>query len=122
VDHEHAGSAIGEHVVHLGRRVRQAQRHGDAAGQPGRPLRDDVVAARRGEQGDPRLLEVGATVEKPCRTAAGEFDQRVVADGPLVIDEGCAASVIRGAGHDADRQGLAGRAEEGVAHGDHLEE
>ncbi len=58
------GVGVADDVLELCGWVRDGERNGDAAGPPDRPLDRDVVKARRGEKGDPRLREVVAPGEQ----------------------------------------------------------
>ena len=64
VHHDGFGLGVADHVLELCGRVRDGQRDRNPAGPPDPPLDRDVVKARRGEKGDPRLGEVVAPGEQ----------------------------------------------------------
>ncbi len=58
---------VANHVVELGRRVRQGERHGDAAGPPGADECRHVLAAGRNQKRDAALGQVRRAVEEGRR-------------------------------------------------------
>ena len=98
---------IADHVLELGRRMRDGQRHGHAAGAPDAALHGRIGEARRHEERDARLVQVVVVGEQRSGDAPRGVVELVVGERAVGGDDrGATAHGIQGQDSRSIVQGL----------------
>ena len=100
VDDDGCGLGIQDDVLELWLRMLNTQWDRGTAGPPHTPLDRDVVDARRDEEGNPVLGEVGTAIEKTRGPGSGPGEEIAVGELALWSDKGGSDPMIGCAGYE----------------------
>ncbi len=92
---DHGCTGVADHVVELGRGMRDRQRNRDTAGSPDAALHRRIREAWRHEERDARLVQVGVVAEQCASNAPRCLIQLVVGIRPVGSNDGDAGFTHR---------------------------